>query len=197
MSPTAKTSGCDGVVVHLDGQGVQPDLHAHALQLPLGVALQLGGERRQDRGGAFQQDDLGLGGVHVAEGARQHLVGQLGDLSDQLDPGRPGVVTDSADSGRQIIDHLAALGHRSLTYLGGPAKAWIDGERSRALSKFAGPAGIEVIRRGPFAPTLEGGAAAADIGGGQRRDGARKDRRSQAQTWWAWRAASLRPPAWP
>jgi LacI family repressor for deo operon, udp, cdd, tsx, nupC, and nupG len=76
----------------------------------------------------------------------------------------PSVVSDSADAGRQIIDHLAALGHRSLTYLGGPANAWVDGERSRALSKFAERAGIKVIRRGPFAPTLEGGSAAADIG---------------------------------
>jgi DNA-binding LacI/PurR family transcriptional regulator len=76
----------------------------------------------------------------------------------------PSVVSDSADAGRQIIDHLAALGHRSLTYLGGPANAWVDGERSRALSEFAERAGIKVTRRGPFAPTLDGGSAAADIG---------------------------------
>jgi DNA-binding LacI/PurR family transcriptional regulator len=78
--------------------------------------------------------------------------------------GLPSVVSDSADAGRQIIDHLAALGHRSLTYLGGPANAWVDGERSRALSDFAERAGITVMRRGPFAPTLEAGSAAADIG---------------------------------
>ncbi len=76
----------------------------------------------------------------------------------------PSVVTDSVDAGRQIIDHLAALGHRSLTYLGGPAKAWSDRERWRALSTFAERAGITLTKRGPFAPTLEGGSAAADIG---------------------------------
>jgi LacI family transcriptional regulator, galactose operon repressor len=76
----------------------------------------------------------------------------------------PSVVTDSADAGRQIIAHLAALGHRSLTYLGGPANAWSDGARWRALAASAAAAGIKVIRRGPFAPTLEGGSAAADIG---------------------------------
>jgi DNA-binding LacI/PurR family transcriptional regulator len=76
----------------------------------------------------------------------------------------PSVVTDSADAGRQIIAHLAALGHRSLTYLGGPANAWSDGARWRALAASAEAAGIKVIRRGPFAPTLEGGSAAADIG---------------------------------
>jgi len=42
----------------------------------------------------------------------------------------PSVVTDSADAGRQIIAHLAALGHRSVTYLGGPAKRMV---RRRAL----------------------------------------------------------------
>jgi DNA-binding LacI/PurR family transcriptional regulator len=76
----------------------------------------------------------------------------------------PSVVTDSADAGRQIIAHLAALGHRSMTYLGGPANAWSDGARWRALAASAEEAGIKVIRRGPFAPTLEGGSAAADIG---------------------------------
>jgi DNA-binding LacI/PurR family transcriptional regulator len=76
----------------------------------------------------------------------------------------PSVVTDSADAGRQIIEHLAALGHRSVTYLGGPANAWSDGARWRALTASAGKAGIKVVRRGPFAPTLEGGSAAADIG---------------------------------
>jgi DNA-binding LacI/PurR family transcriptional regulator len=76
----------------------------------------------------------------------------------------PSVVIDAVDAGRQVVDHLAALGHRSVAYLGGPANAWIDGERSRALSQFAERAGITVSKRGPFAPTVEGGSAAADIG---------------------------------
>lgn len=78
--------------------------------------------------------------------------------------GLPSVITDSVNAGRQIVNHLAALGHRSLTYLGGPANAWVNGERSRALSQFADRAGIKMITRGPFAPTREGGSAAADIG---------------------------------
>jgi DNA-binding LacI/PurR family transcriptional regulator len=78
--------------------------------------------------------------------------------------GLPSVVSDSADAGRQIIMHLAALGHRSVTYLGGPPAAWIDGARWQALAAAAGEAGLTMIRKGPFAPTLEGGSAAADIG---------------------------------
>jgi DNA-binding LacI/PurR family transcriptional regulator len=79
----------------------------------------------------------------LLELAEQRPVG----LFNRQAVGLPSVVSDSADAGRQIIDHLAALGHRSLTYLGGPANAWVDGERSRALSEFAERAGITVMRR--------------------------------------------------
>jgi DNA-binding LacI/PurR family transcriptional regulator len=74
------------------------------------------------------------------------------------------VVNDSDDGCRQIVEHLAALGHRALTYLAGPANAWTDGERCRALAAHAGAAGIGFTRVGPFSPTLDQGGAAADIG---------------------------------
>jgi DNA-binding LacI/PurR family transcriptional regulator len=78
--------------------------------------------------------------------------------------GLPSVVADSADGSRQIIDHLAALGHRSIAYLGGPGDAWSDAERWRALSTHAETAGMAISRHGPFVPTLESGPAAADVG---------------------------------
>jgi DNA-binding LacI/PurR family transcriptional regulator len=74
------------------------------------------------------------------------------------------VVTDAGDGARQIVQHLAALGHRSIAYLGGPRNAWTDAERWRALSRAARSAGIAATRHGPFFPTLEHGAAAADVG---------------------------------
>jgi DNA-binding LacI/PurR family transcriptional regulator len=85
-------------------------------------------------------------------------------LHNRLVPGFPSVTTDSADGSRQIVEHLAAHGHRSIAYLGGPLHYWSDGERWRALRKHATAAGIEIVRRGPFPPTVEHGAAAADIG---------------------------------
>lgn len=78
--------------------------------------------------------------------------------------GFPSVTTDSDDAGRQIVEHLAALGHRSLAYLAGPADAWPDGQRWHALSRHAAAAGVAITRRGPFVPTVEHGAAAADVG---------------------------------
>ena len=78
--------------------------------------------------------------------------------------GFPSVVTDSADGSRQIVEHLAALGHRSIAYLAGPADSWSDGVRHRALAAHAEAAGIALARLGPFSPTVEHGAAAADVG---------------------------------
>jgi DNA-binding LacI/PurR family transcriptional regulator len=74
------------------------------------------------------------------------------------------VVTDSVEGSRQIVDHLVSLGHRRITYLSGPRNAWSDVERWRALSRFARRAGVDITRRGPFAPTLEHGCVAADVG---------------------------------
>jgi DNA-binding LacI/PurR family transcriptional regulator len=78
--------------------------------------------------------------------------------------GLASLVTDSVDGSRQIVEHLVALGHRSLAYLAGPVGAWSDATRWRALAEHAEAAGVRIVRCGPFAPTLDGGPAAADVG---------------------------------
>jgi DNA-binding LacI/PurR family transcriptional regulator len=78
--------------------------------------------------------------------------------------GLASLATDSADGSRQIVEHLAALGHRSLAYLAGPIASWSDAQRWRSLSGHAESAGIRIARCGPFPPTLDGGPAAADVG---------------------------------
>ena len=78
--------------------------------------------------------------------------------------GLASIATDSADGSRQIVEHLVALGHRSVAYLAGPSAAWSDAERWRALSEHAEAAGVRIVRCGAFAPTLDGGPAAADVG---------------------------------
>jgi len=74
------------------------------------------------------------------------------------------VVLDSVDGSRQIVEHLHALGHRSIAYLAGPRNAWTNDERWRSLSSTAAALEVEIVRLGPFLPTLEQGAAAADVG---------------------------------
>ncbi len=54
-------------------------------------------------------------------------------------PGLPGVVTDFDDGMRQILEHLAALGHRRVAYLSGPRRAWSEGRRWVALGRRGGP----------------------------------------------------------
>ncbi|KIH99781.1 LacI family transcriptional regulator [Streptomonospora alba] len=94
----------------------------------------------------------------TAELAREHnLV-----LIDRQVEGLPSVVVDNAAGSRQIVDHLASLGHRSLVYLSGPHISWLAGERWRALSAGAEERGMTATRLGPFPPQVAGGGAAAD-----------------------------------
>ena len=78
--------------------------------------------------------------------------------------GLPSVVTDSRDGSRQIVEHLAALGHRSIAYLAGPQAMWTDNERWRGLSENAARLGVDIVRLGPFMPRLDQGSSAADVG---------------------------------
>jgi LacI family transcriptional regulator len=69
-------------------------------------------------------------------------------------PGHPSVVIDFAVGIREICAHLRALGHEHVVYLGGPAQAWSDGERRRALRAEA--------RRGLRVEFLPGGSGIPD-----------------------------------
>ncbi len=76
--------------------------------------------------------------------------------------GLPSAVVDTRVGSRQIVEHLASLGHRSLVYLSGPHQSWLAGERWEALRQGAERHGIRAVRLGPFPPRLVGGGAAAD-----------------------------------
>ncbi|MFV2196735.1 LacI family DNA-binding transcriptional regulator [Nocardiopsis sp. LOL_012] len=76
--------------------------------------------------------------------------------------GLPSAVVDSRDGSRQIVEHLASLGHRSMVYLSGPHHSWLAGQRWEALGASAEHLGLEARRLGPFPPYVEGGGAAAD-----------------------------------
>jgi DNA-binding LacI/PurR family transcriptional regulator len=78
--------------------------------------------------------------------------------------GLPSVVTDFDDGIRRIVAHLVALGHHRLAYLAGPENSWSEGRRWATLTAEAARAGATARRLGPFAPTLDGGPAAADAG---------------------------------
>lgn len=77
--------------------------------------------------------------------------------------GIPAVTVDNADGMRQALTHLAALGHRRVGYVAGPANSWSNLERLRGLRSAAGPEGVDLVEIGSFPPRFESGVAAADL----------------------------------
>ncbi|SDR28280.1 LacI family DNA-binding transcriptional regulator [Thermostaphylospora chromogena] len=75
----------------------------------------------------------------------------------------PAIVPDNADGMRQAIAHLAALGHRRVGVTAGPVSSWTGSERVAGLRAAARTAGVDLVELGNFAPTFQGGVAAADI----------------------------------
>lgn len=76
--------------------------------------------------------------------------------------GLASVVLDHTEGCRQIVTHLASLGHRELVYLAGPRNSWMAHTRWTALSTAAEQAGITARRAGPFTPKTSQGGAAGD-----------------------------------
>jgi len=74
--------------------------------------------------------------------------------------GVPTVFIDTPSGVTQALQHLKSLGHRRIAFAAGPEGSWSSERRWRALTEAAGD--VEVLRVGPFIPTLEAGAAAAE-----------------------------------
>lgn len=87
-------------------------------------------------------------------------------ISRQVE-GVPSVIVDHEDGTRQIIEHLASLGHSSVVYLAGPRRSWLAARRWQAIRATARKLGMRAERLGPFPPAVRGGAAAADAALGQ------------------------------
>jgi DNA-binding LacI/PurR family transcriptional regulator len=76
--------------------------------------------------------------------------------------GLASVVLDQTEGCRQMVEHLASLGHSTLVYLAGPRHSWMAACRWSAISAAAGDLGLSAVRAGPFTPTVTNGGAAAD-----------------------------------
>ncbi len=79
----------------------------------------------------------------------------------EIDP-LPSVTMDTADGCRQILEHLASMGHREFTYCAGPPGSWMGAARWAALSGGAEEHGLRARRIGPYTPTVANGGPAAD-----------------------------------
>jgi len=77
-------------------------------------------------------------------------------------PEVPSVVLDTPMGFMQAVEHLASFGHRSVVYIAGPSSSWTTRRRWRALQPVTRRLGITVQQLGPYSPTGEAGAAAAE-----------------------------------
>jgi DNA-binding LacI/PurR family transcriptional regulator len=77
-------------------------------------------------------------------------------------PGIASVLVEHTEGCRQIVAHLASLGHTSLVYLAGPNNSWMATSRWAAIRAAAAELELDVVRTGPYTPTVASGGAAAD-----------------------------------
>jgi DNA-binding LacI/PurR family transcriptional regulator len=95
---------------------------------------------------------------NLIELARAHPV----VLINRRVEGIASVVLEHREGCRQIVAHLASLGHTSLVYLAGPTNSWMAASRWAALRDAAAELGMSALRVGPYTPTVSSGGAAAD-----------------------------------
>lgn len=91
----------------------------------------------------------------IADETRLVLVNRVVD-------GIPSVLLDTGDGMRQAIDHLAALGHRSVVYLSGPGPSWSNEQRRRGLQAQARRHRMRLSTLGPYISNFAAGIQAAD-----------------------------------
>jgi LacI family transcriptional regulator len=73
-------------------------------------------------------------------------------------PEVPAVISDNARGMRRAIEHLAELGHQTVTYVAGPEASWADGTRWIALTEACKELNVRFRRVGPCnAPTVRAG----------------------------------------
>lgn len=94
----------------------------------------------------------------LREFGREHTIALV---SREVD-GLASVTIDPEQGARQLVEHLASLGHKSILYLEGPKQSWIRIHRWKAIVTAARQLGIHASRLGPFPATYHGGWAAAD-----------------------------------
>lgn len=77
--------------------------------------------------------------------------------------GAPSVIVENSDGIDQAVQHLIALGHRSICYLGGPRRSWSNQQRRAAMTAACTKYGADLTEFGPFEPQVQAGARAADL----------------------------------
>jgi DNA-binding LacI/PurR family transcriptional regulator len=77
--------------------------------------------------------------------------------------GVPSILVDNRSGMYQAVEHLGALGHRSIAYVEGPRHSWSNRRRRETFLTATREADLEGILVGPYEPRFEGGVQAADV----------------------------------
>ena len=72
------------------------------------------------------------------------------------------VMPDLVSGTRELVDHLHALGHSRVAYLGGPEHLWMAPRRQKMVADRMAELGMELVSAGTGPATLDGGRAAAE-----------------------------------
>lgn len=120
-------------------------------------------EHEQIRDLVAKVDGFVLASSRLTDQALRDLAGehQVVLLNRELE-GLTSVRLDTTLGCRQIVEHLAALGHRGFTYCAGPAESWMGSARWASLCRWAEELNLEASRVGPYTPTVASGGSAAD-----------------------------------
>lgn len=89
-------------------------------------------------------------------------LGKVVFVNRQVD-GAACVTIENADGIREAVEHLAALGHRSIAYLNGPRRSWSNRQRRNSMVAACKAFHVELVEYGPFEPQVEAGVRAADL----------------------------------
>jgi LacI family transcriptional regulator len=71
--------------------------------------------------------------------------------------GIPRVLIDSGSGVAEAVAHLAALGHRRIAYVSGPAASWSNKQRRAAVKKAVGELGLDMLTVAAKVPSYEAG----------------------------------------
>ncbi len=77
--------------------------------------------------------------------------------------GSPSVVIEDNSAIEQAVEHLIALGHKSICYLNGPKRSWSNDRRRLSVADTCQRHSIEFLEFGPFEPQIQAGVRAADL----------------------------------
>lgn len=122
------------------------------------------GELRLARDLAHQTDGLVLCSSQLSEADLRSLTEATAVvLLNRTVADIPSVTFDNRGCIRQALDHLKALGHRHIAWVGGPVTSWSSVTRKTAIHEEAEAAGLELSDIGAFPPRFDGGVSAGDL----------------------------------